>query len=737
MEYGRSVSTTGNAVRMTSDEPRDKLPGRGHRWPKVTPFRILLLLVAAYGAVALTMSLLRLWELQSDTWDLGIYQQSLWSTTHGHPFFEAPDLETGGFFTFLEVHSSFVLYLLVPVYAEFPSAVTLFVVQTVIVAAAAIPLYFLALDLTGSPRRGLFVGGLYLVWAPILAGNLFDFHVESFLPLEFFVLAVLWNRRRYALGFGMAALAFLTLEVAPVLAVFFALFFLVRSQTPADPSRASSASSRTPGTWRARLRALVTDRDQRAAIALIGASIATYYLLLFVRMHLLELAFHLPPFPPPTGYVIGATPQELGLSWQDLTLDFQSKTTYWVLLYALVGFVPLLDRRTVILVAPWVAFTYLTWIPHYSVIGNQDGFIAAVPMMIGVAFGSIRIPGALSALRAFMVGEPNRSMSSSGGASPPERGSSLDMRPHARAPIWLVPLVTIVALNLVLSPLNPYLHVPGTGGGYSVGYNVPPGFPAIQQLAGRIPAGASVIASDDLFPFVANDPNAYSLFTSPTNQLYLPFNSSVLPSYIFLAQGRLANAPIWIGLAVYNATEYGLVGVAWSTPAGAALLFGRGFTGAAAFSGAPPELPLNYSATSFLTGLDGLVTADPTAPWSTVVSSVPGGLGLVWSGPSTSVPAGNLSAEVEVRAAPIPEGSPPSNSTIVLSLTLRAFGEPLLFQHAYTFAQLSRGNWVMVTVPLPSPLPLFGLQLLGTCDSPSAVVEIGYFAVVLAGAPTG
>ena len=60
-------------------------------------------------------------ELQTTTWDQGIYMQSLWSTVHGRPFYEAADFETGGFSSFLQVHSAFVLYLLVPIYAALPS----------------------------------------------------------------------------------------------------------------------------------------------------------------------------------------------------------------------------------------------------------------------------------------------------------------------------------------------------------------------------------------------------------------------------------------------------------------------------------------------------------------------------------------------------------------------------------------------------------------------------------------
>jgi uncharacterized membrane protein len=687
----------------------------------MTPFRWLLVAIAAYATIAFTLSVVRLWELQTDAWDLGIYQQALWSTAHGAPFFEAPDLETGAFPTFLEVHSAFVLYPLVPVYAAAPSPVTLFAVQTAIVAAAALPLFVLTRDLTGSGRRALLVGGLYLLWAPTIGGNLFDFHVESFLPLEFFVLAVLWNRGRYGWGFAVAALSFLTLEVAPVLAVFFGLFFLALSFDASGAPGGAVGDAGPPGALLRRVGRLLRRRDRWPNLVLIAASIVAYYVLLFVRMHVLESVFGLPPFPSGAGYVIGATPSQLGLGWSYLSIDFQAKVTYWVVLYALVGFIPFLDRRTLILAVPWVAFTFFTWIPHYTFFANQDGFVAAVPVMIGLAYGAVRLPEAVRFLERVTHGDGR------GAAPAPVRSRGRWRRWADRTPVWAVPLVVLLALNIGLSPLDPYMQGPASpGGGYKISYTIPPGFGAVEQLAGRIAPGATVVASDLLFPLVANNPHAYSLFTSPNRPLALPFNDSTLPSYLFLAELRLSEVPVWLALAAYNASDFGLEGLAWETPAGAVLLFERGFAGATDQIGAAPALPANSSAASFDPGPDGFQTHDPTAPWSSVVSSLPGGLGSTWTGPGADLPAGALTFTAEIRVT-TPSGAYPSpNVSGALGLAFRAFGEPSLFQHTYSYSALGGGRWTAVSIPVVTRLPLLNLTFQGTCDSEAIVVELGY-----------
>jgi hypothetical protein len=232
-----------------------------------------------------------------------------------------------------------------------------------------------------------------------------------------------------------------------------------------------------------------------------------------------------------------------------------------------------------------------------------------------------------------------------------------------------------------------------------------------------------------LFPLVANNPHAYSLFTSPDHPLALPFNASTLPSYLFLAEARLSAVPVWLALAAYNASDFGLEGLAWETPAGAVLLFERGFVGPTEQIGAAPVLPANFSAASFDPGSDGFQTNDPTAPWSSVVSSLPGGLGSTWTGPGADLPAGSLTFTAEIRVTTLSGAYPSPNVSGALGLAFRAFGEPSLFQHTYSYSSLGGGRWTAVSIPVAARLPLLDLTFQGTCDSESIVVELGYLQV--------
>ncbi|MCI4351155.1 MAG: hypothetical protein L3K15_06555 [Thermoplasmata archaeon] len=113
-----------------------------------------------------------------------------------------------------------------------------------------------------------------------------------------------------------------------------------------------------------------------------------------------------------------------------------------------------------------------------------------------------------------------------------------------------------------------------------------------------------------------------------------------------------------------------------------------------------------------------------------------GGAGLAWIGPSTSLSAGNLTIRIGVRVTVVAGSSPPPNASLVLTPSLRGFGAPILYHHAVTFGQIAGAGWVAATIPLRTSLPLFGVHLLGPCDSPSAVVELGHLTVPSAGLST-
>ena len=83
--------------------------------------------------------------LGTSSYDVGLYDQGVWLMSR----FKAPFVTLMGR-NLMGDHASLVLVLLVPLYWLVPGTETLLAVQAVVVAAGAIPLYFLARKLLGS-----------------------------------------------------------------------------------------------------------------------------------------------------------------------------------------------------------------------------------------------------------------------------------------------------------------------------------------------------------------------------------------------------------------------------------------------------------------------------------------------------------------------------------------------------------------------------------------------------------
>jgi len=532
--------------------------------------------MTVYFAVSLYLSYLRALEFTTSNWDLGIFQQALWTTGRGFVLYESGDWETWRTISFLQVHPAPILFLLVPVYTVAPSFVTLFVVQSGAVAATAYPLFRLGTRVLGSERRGVLVAIGFLAYAPVLTANLYDFHLEAFIPFELALFFLLWSSGRYWAGLAVAGAAFTTLEVTPFLLSAVALYFLiapVRWAPDGGPGSWGRAVGRTVGQF---VRQAVGPSG-RWQLALIGLAVAAYVALRAFEWTILPALVGAPPLGSATTLGVGdiATPSTIGLTF-DFGFGLATKLGYWFLLVALLGFLPLLAPRLLVLSAPWFFFTVQSDRLAWTLLGFQYGFIAAVPLVIAATYGGERllhrwIPWA----RAQWIAR-----------SRPIRVPAPLARYAVRAgrarlsTIGVGLLVLVIVVNLTFTPINPgRQNLQSALSGFRVAYHAPPGYDAVAALAAQIPGDGQVLASDDLFPLVANDPTAYSLLWTTDLPTFLPYDAAHLPTYVFLAGNQEGAVPDWLWHALSNLTVYGLVGVVWNTPASSVYLWELGYTG--------------------------------------------------------------------------------------------------------------------------------------------------------------
>jgi uncharacterized membrane protein len=173
---------------------------------------------------------------QTHAEDMGIMMQALWNTTHGAPLHQTicnvvSDSNCLGDVSRLAIHFEPIMAPLALLYALAPSAATLQVAQTLIVALGAFPAYALASRKLQSAFAGVVFAALYLLYPSLDAAITDDFHAVALAaPLLMFALYFLLTRNN--LGFVIAAgLAIMTKEeVALTIAMIglYAIFALQR-----------------------------------------------------------------------------------------------------------------------------------------------------------------------------------------------------------------------------------------------------------------------------------------------------------------------------------------------------------------------------------------------------------------------------------------------------------------------------------------------------------------------------
>ena len=678
-----------HGARLDSGPPaRGRLAEFTRRIGRLPPPAWIVFAGALAAVVYGVVSELRFVEFQTGTWDLGIYAQALWSTAHGRPFYEAADWETGGFGTLLQVHSAFLLYAVVPIYAAAPTATTLFSVQATVVAAASVPLYYYSLAVTSRRWLSLLPALLYLGGTATISSVLFDYHIEAFVPLTYFAFLWAFERERYAVAATFAGVGFATMEVLPALFTGVALCYAVplvlgginrwRSAAAGRPS-GGSAPAHSVRRW--------------ACLALIAASVVAYLLLVELREVWLSGALHVGTFPTAAvsgGYIIGASPEALGLSLANLNVGLAGKLDYWIALLALCGFLPLLAPRSLFLSLPWAAFTLLSGDLNLTELGWQYGFLAGPPLFAACALALG--PVSLDRVRHLFDWV---------------RARWTHPQPPAGAPMRPIRIVAgglaagLISANLILSPLGGVLGGPQYGAAYRWSAAPAPGFDDVASLVAVVPAGAPILASDDLFPLVANDLNAYSLWWNIDPTLALPFDPGHPPPFVLLASNRLYAVPPWLGAELYNRSWYGVRGSVWTSPVGPVVLFQVDYTGGPQSFGPASSGSVDVVGGSLEPGPAAAWGPVPGSPEGYAVVAPPGSLGLLAQTPELFVPAGSYELEVDLRL--LDSTSPPNASDTVVLANANAFAQSILLSSSAPAQNLSSTTFTTWSIPLDLP----------------------------------
>lgn len=164
-------------ARALAGAAADRLRAGVPQWLRArTPAAVVVLAAAFY---AVYMSVFTLWmhgRFQTYGYDLGQYDNIFWSTLHGYPLRCAP-LGLTENWSELRNHAELSVFALLPFYALRPRADTLLVMQSVILALAAIPIYRIAARRIPRPQACV-LALAYLLYPPLHGLQFYDFHFQ-------------------------------------------------------------------------------------------------------------------------------------------------------------------------------------------------------------------------------------------------------------------------------------------------------------------------------------------------------------------------------------------------------------------------------------------------------------------------------------------------------------------------------------------------------------------------------
>ncbi|MBP9816402.1 DUF2079 domain-containing protein [Candidatus Woesebacteria bacterium] len=188
---------------------------------------LLWLMVSVAIIVFCAKSMGRYERLSAYYFDLGIMHQVVANTAHGH-FLEItdPNFYTQG--NRLGYHFDFILAFFAPFYIFFNDARVLLAGQSIIIGLGALPLFLLAKDHLKSKKFALSIAALYLLYYPIHATIIADFHSVT-LATTF----ILWTwygmeKKKYALVWTMVILAWFTKENVPLITGAIGFYFFLK-----------------------------------------------------------------------------------------------------------------------------------------------------------------------------------------------------------------------------------------------------------------------------------------------------------------------------------------------------------------------------------------------------------------------------------------------------------------------------------------------------------------------------
>jgi len=428
-------------------------------------------------------------------YDLGIFMQAFWTTIHaGKFFFETPDLGISEKGSFFGVHFSPIMFLILILYYLFPYAYTLLIFQSFLLGLAAIPLYKLAKEITKKHEIALAFSIIYLIYPPIIAANLYDFHLESFFPIVFFSAFFYLEKEQFNKFYLTLIFALTILDFASIALVFSTFFY---------------ASFIKYGKNILRVKTITPKIRNHIFNSIVFMTLITIYFEVVVKI---ISVFGTTPFSKtPNWPDLGSNIYEIILGLLNpykvikaLSYDIQTKLIWILVVTFPLLFLPFFAPLELIPSLPWIVVIFLSRYPPYYQLRYQYGALYAPFLLFAAIKGyknitevsSTRLP----ARKAFFVGK------------------KLYRKLSKKEMVKLATIASIISTILGLFTLPK--PIPFSEVTYTYILPVPNRHTYyLRKILSYVPDNASILAQDNIFPHVAHRVHAFVWI--PPNLTYM------------------------------------------------------------------------------------------------------------------------------------------------------------------------------------------------------------------------
>jgi uncharacterized membrane protein len=515
-------------ISQTSEEKLEKWLNSRKAGIEVSTL-LVYLMIFAYTAVFSITTILKYYAFRTYAWDLGINLQALSTTLNEGKFlYYTPELFVIPSGNYFGLHFSPIMLLLLPIYGLYQNPVNLLAFQSFILALGALPLYWFARNALGSKVAAVGFALCYLIYAPLHGANWFDFHVQAFLPLFFFLAMYYFEQEKWSKYFIFVMLALTIAESVSITVAFVGIYGVLKYRKVFFETLKRK-----------------TLQDKRILIPLATVAIAVVWYLLsrsvqntyfpinsrFLDFYRAVNYWSVLGVPDPIGmpiYII-LNPSRVV---EALMYDAYLKLLFILLLFGSLLFLSL--RSSIIIIAfSWLVPALLSNEAKFYILGNHY-VLYLIPFLFLAAVDGMKKQRRSVNLAKF--------------------GGQIKNL-----------LILGIVFAVFMSPLSPLMQTTQFSIPYFSSYTLPiigEHEIALQKMVNLVPKNASILTENNIFPHFADRSNAYvwplpAAFQYAPNEMNRYANQLIMKSDYILVDlvydSETANA-ILQRLQVFNAT---------------------------------------------------------------------------------------------------------------------------------------------------------------------------------------